>query len=235
MLKNFQVLAAFVLLTGYFSYTASAKQDSTTGQSVEKLPPDIHPDSLSRMPRPKRSDFATEAERQTFDRVRDVAVAMAHEFGEANTGINLTEGPLGPTGTRSAIPEVAEVYKQQDIIIKKNCGLEENYMELAILVATHESKDASSFRGHSTRAMKMQLISQKTVDVIKNDQDPEGLEQKEQLIIRFGREMYRERIVSSKTFADVERTFGKRSTLGMSLLMSYYTSNALLMRVYDQH
>jgi hypothetical protein len=229
------MMMAFALLGGFGSSSALAQQSSGAAKNAEKLPPDIHLDSLSRMPRPKREDFTSDEEKQAFDRVNNLAADWDKELGLPIQGPNVASGWLGPTGTRSAIPEVAEIYRKQDIMIKKKSGLERKYIELAILVATHESNDKSSFRGHEAQARNNELLSPKVVDVVRNNEDTKGLEEKEALIIQLGREMYRGPIVSSKTFAAVERNFGRRGTLGMSLIMSYYTANALLMRVYDQH
>jgi hypothetical protein len=224
------MIMAFAFLDGSGSRSSLAQQRSGGTQSAEKLPPDIHPESLSRMPRLKQNDFTTDKEKQAFGRLM-----ILDPKQKALTG------PLGPTGTRMAIPEVAEIYEKYNHMIihdadstltHKNdeTGLERNYIELATLVAAREFNDKSSFLGHASRGQ----VSQKAVDVIKKNQDTKGLEEKEALIIQFGRELYRQPRVSSKTFADVERNFGRKGTLGITLILCYYTSNALLMRAYDQ-
>lgn len=71
------------------------------------------------------------------------------------------------------------------------------------------------------------------MEIVRNQQDTKGLEEKEALIIQFGRELFHQPKVSSKTFAGMERNFGKKGTLGITLTMGHYVSNALLMRAYD--
>jgi 4-carboxymuconolactone decarboxylase len=228
------MMMAIAFLGGLGSRSARAQQSSGAGQSAEKLPPDIRPDSLSRMPRAKREDFTTEEEKQIYDRLAILSPQIKDK-----------EGWLGPTGTRVHIPKVAEMTRNLDIAIKENNGVEPKYQELAILIATREFNDEWEFmvhaseRGHYDGIHELpkdaNLFTPKLVDVVRNNLDTKGLEEKDALLIQFGREMFRQPKVSSKTFAEMERTFGRKGTLGLSLVMSYYALNGLLMRVYDQH
>ena len=215
------LMMAFAFPGGYGPRSASAQQSSGAGQSAEQLPPDIRPETLSRMPRAKRDDFATDAEKQAFDRV------MARSPKQS------VSRWLGPTGTRLQIPELAAVYQEQINMIRDKSGLEPKYRELTILVATRESESKDEWFDHEPDGI--ELLSAKVVDIIRNKQDTKGLEEKTAAIIQFGRELFREPKVSSKTFANLERNFGRRTALGITLLMSYYAQSGLLMRVYDQH
>lgn len=227
---------ATVFAVGYHSGTASARQlSAVTPASVEKLPPDVDPDSLSRMPRPKRSDFATEEERQAFDRVMTVQGEIDEKNNMQPHGVIVSKGWLGPTGTRAQIPEVAEVYKQLDQIIKDKSGLDRKYIELAILMATRESGEREEFLGHADRSIKGHMLAPKVIEAIRNNLSTEGLDEKDAEVIQFGRELFRDPKVSSKTFAAVDKSFGRRGTLSLTLVMCYYESNGLLLRAYDQH
>ena len=89
---------ALVVLAGISFHKVALAQSQQTPQWMldeAKLPPDIHPDTLSRMPRPKESDYATDEEKQLFNR------AM-----HRNPTQSLMRW-LGPTGTRVAIPSLA--------------------------------------------------------------------------------------------------------------------------------
>jgi 4-carboxymuconolactone decarboxylase len=228
------MMMAFAFLGGFGSRSALAQQSSGAGQSAEKLPPDIYPDSLSRMPRPKREDFTTDEEKAAFDRVFALSAEHYEQMGITHSpGTNVSKGWLGPAGTRMAIPEVGELGKELGMMIHEKNGLEPKYRELTILVATRESNDEAEFLEHEARST--ELLSPKVVDIVRNNQDTKGLEEKEALIIQFGRELFREPKVSSKTFAAAERNFGRKGTLGITLLLCYYTSNGLLLRAYDQH
>ncbi len=224
------VIALFVLLAGYGSRLAPAQTQSNgnagatpSAQNVN-LPPDVHPDTLSRMPRAHRDQFATDEEKQAFDRVAALSAT-----------VTATQGVMGPTGTRAQIPELAESYRLMFGMLQKKCGVEQKYFEEAALVATRESNNEVEWNDHEANGVK--FLGADVVELIRNKQDPKGIDEKEALIIVFGRELFRQPFnrVSSKTFAQMEQTFGRQGTLGISLVMGYYTANALLMHAYDQH
>jgi hypothetical protein len=219
------MLTAFAFLGGFGSGNALAQQSSGAGPSAEKLPPDVYPDTLCRMPRPKREDFTTDEEKQAFDRI----LALSNPESRKS----YFEGWLGEAGVRAQIPEVEEVYLKQSDAIRQKTGMELKYREVAVLVATRETNNKSEFLDHATREITREQLGPKVVDIIKNERDTKGLEEKEAVIIQFGRELFNQPKVSSKTFADVERNFGRKATLGITLTMGYYAANAVVMRAYD--
>jgi 4-carboxymuconolactone decarboxylase len=211
------------LSSGYGSRSTLAQQNSAAAQSAEKLPPDIRPDTLSRMPRAKREDFTTEEEKQAFDRIMVLSPKQK------------TSRWLGETGTRLQIPELAEVYQEQIRMLHEKGGLAPKYAELSIIVGAREANDESAFIAHSADAIK-QGVDPKTVEIVRARRDTKGLDPKDAAVIQFGRELFHQPIVSSKTFAEAERQLGRKGTLGMTLLMCYYASaESMLMRAYDQH
>jgi 4-carboxymuconolactone decarboxylase len=213
---------AFTFLGGYGFQSALAQSSSGATPSAEKLPPDVHPDTLSRMPRAKREDFTTDEERQAFDRVLILSPKQK------------TSRWLGETGTRLQIPELAEVYNKQIKMLHDKGGLAPKYQELTIIVAAREADDESAFLAHAPDAIR-QGVDPKVVEIVRARQDTKGLDAKEAAIIQFGRELFQKPIVSSKTFAEAEEQLGRKGTLGMTLFMCYYMSNAMLIRAYDQH
>jgi 4-carboxymuconolactone decarboxylase len=221
----FGVLLALASLGTLGSTSALAQQAPGGAPSAEKLPPDVYPDTLSRMPRVKREEFTTEEEKQAFDRV----VALSPQDFKKN----YFEGWLGPGQMRMQIPEVEEIYLKQSALIREKSGLEPKYRELAILVATRECDNKSEFIDHAAREITRKSLDPHVVEVVRKREDTKGLEEKEALIIQFGRELFNQPKVSSKTFAEMERNFGKKATLGIVLTMGHYVSNVLLMRAYD--
>ncbi|HEY4355224.1 MAG TPA: hypothetical protein VGN16_05725 [Acidobacteriaceae bacterium] len=230
-MRAFQLLLMGLIVTiglqerlGFHS--VSAQQSSVAGKSTDSLPSDVYPDTLARAPRMKKSDFTTEEEKQAYDRVLAISPTTAEW--------NVPGAWLGPTGTRILIPELAEIYLQQGLTIRKKGGLEPRFQELTILVATRECDNKNEFLDHASRENTRKMISPKIVDIIRNEKDTMGLDEKDALVIRFGRELFHQPKVSSKTFADMQRTFGRKGTLAITLLMGYYSTNELVMRVYDQ-
>ena len=221
----FWALVAFAFLGVCGSRTALAQQAASGAPVTEKLPPDVRPDTLGRNARVKREDLATEEEKQTFDRVLAMSPVDSRE--------HLFKGWLGPSGTRMLIPEVAELAIKQNFMVRDKSGLDPKYRELAILVATRECDNKSEFVDHAAREIDQKRLGPHVIEVVQKRQDTKGLEEKEALVIQFGRELFNQPKVSSKTFAGVERNFGEKGTLGITMTMGYYVSNALLMRAYD--
>jgi hypothetical protein len=192
-------------------------------QGAEKLPADVYPDTLCRIPRLRRNDFSVETEKRAFDRV----LALAPTFK------NLPGTWLGPAGIRLQIPELEVIYLEQMKMIRASTGLDQKYLEIATLVATREFNNKSEFLDHASRETTQKLVSPKIVEIIKNEEPTIGLGEKEAAIIQFGRELFHEPKVSSETFATMERLFGRKGTVSITLLMSHYSTNELLMRAYD--
>jgi hypothetical protein len=216
------IMLAFALWMGFGSRNSLAQEGGGSGWSAGKYPPDIRPDSLSRMPRPKRDDFTSDEDKQSFDRV----LAFEAILREAS-------GALGPTGTRAWIPQLAEEYRKLGRMVHEKGTMEPKYVELAALVAIREDNNPAEWGGHAINGTK--LLGVKVVEVIQKEGDPSGLEDKKAAVmIQFGRELFHQSKVSSKTFAEMEKNFGRRNTLDVVLLMGYYDQNAVLYRAYDQ-
>jgi hypothetical protein len=212
---------AFVGALGFRSVLA--RQNRNAEGSAEKLPADVHPETLSRMPQATRDEFTSDEERQAFDHL----VAAEPRYGRPSNGV------LAATGTRLHIPVVADAYRTALHNLQQQNGLEQKYVELATIVASRESNGEEPWLSHEGAAV--MLTSRAVVEIVRNKQDAKGLDEKEQAVIQLGREMFRGPKVSSKTFANMERLFGRKGTLAITLLMAHYETNTLLYRVYDQH
>ena len=220
LLPLWMVLASLFFGTGLF---LGALAQRSADNAAEKLPADVYPDTLCRMPRLERDDFSIETERRAFDRV----MALAPTFK------NLPGTWLGPAGIRLQIPELEVIYLDQMKMIRASTGLDQKYLEIATLVATREFNNKSEFLDHASRETTQKLVSPKVVETIKNEEPTNGLEEKEATIIQFGRELFHQPKVSSQTFATMERIFGNKGTVSITLLMTHYSTNELLMRAYD--
>jgi hypothetical protein len=189
-----------------------------------KLPADVHPDTLSRMPRPQESNFSNDKEKEIFNQVMHRNPTQA------------TMRWLGPTGTRVTIPEYAAGTDRISQAIHAGGGVDNKYMELVVAVATRETGNRSEFLNHEDDAIK--AYGKDLEEVVRLRKDTKGVDPKAASIIEFGRDIFklpRIEAASSKHFADLESNFGKRGALSIIALMAYYESNYTLMRVYDQH
>lgn len=215
------ITLASMLAAGYGFRRMSAQTPSGTSflSQQTKLPPDIHPDTLSRAEKVKRDDLTTEEEKQTFDRI------VTFEPKER------TSTWLGPTGTRLQIPQLAETYNTQLKLFREQ--LEQRSYELAISVAIRETDNKEEWLNHVPNREK--LLGPKIEEVLMKNQSTAGLDPKDAAIIDYGREMFRAPKVSSKTFAALEQGYGRKKALTVTLIICYYAANELLMRAYDQH
>jgi hypothetical protein len=222
--KVFAILAmALLFVVGYAAQASFSTLKSGGEQAGEsKLPPDVRSDTLSRMPRTKREDLTTDEARAAFDSV----IAFQPK--------QLTERWLGPTGTRLLVPEYAVIYNKQDRMLLRNKELlDQKTVELTIAVATRETNNREEWINHHPFAVKE--VGLEVMEIIRKNGPLKGVDEKEAVVIQYGRELFHEPKVSSKTFSKVQAFYGKKSALAIALLMAYYDSNALLMRAYDQH
>jgi hypothetical protein len=71
------------------------------------------------------------------------------------------------------------------------------------------------------------------IDMIKYEKPVVGLGEKETAIIAFGRETFGKRKVSSGTFAEVLRLFGRKGTVDLLWTMANYTAAAAELTAFD--
>jgi hypothetical protein len=214
--------AAFV--GGYWTRTVSAQQSSDAGQATEKLPPDVHPETLARIEWATRDEFTSAEDLAAFDR----AVAAAPLYAKPANG--MIEG----NGIRLHIPIVHIAYRDTIQNLNQKNGLDPHYAQLATLIGCRENNEEVDWLNHEKQSAG-KTLPRDVIEIVRNNKDTKGLDEKDQVLIEFGREIFRQPKVSSKTYADMERLFGKRDTLAMTLLMAHYTDDAILYRVYDQH
>jgi 4-carboxymuconolactone decarboxylase len=93
--------------------------------------------------------------------------------------------------------------------------------ELAILVTARQVNSQYQWTSHEPTAPKVGL-EKAIVDVVKFRRSVEGLGEKEALIIRFGRELFGDRRVSSETFAYALEVFGRSGVTDLAALMAFY-------------
>ena len=94
-------------------------------------------------------------------------------------------------------------------------------VELAILVAAREINSQYQWTSHEPTARKVGLESE-IIDVVKYRKSADGLGEKEATIIRFGRELFRDRRVSSATFVQAQKLFGTAGATDLAGLMAFY-------------
>jgi 4-carboxymuconolactone decarboxylase len=192
---------------------------AAVASSGQSLPSDINKDSLSRFPPIKREQM-DEKGKQVYDHVAGGAGKLA--------------SPTGPASIGLYSPGVAEPMRMLNDYLRKNGVLGDRLSELAILVAAREVDEQYVWSAHEPAALKAG-VAQPVIDVIKYGKDLSGLSEKDSTVIRFGRQMFREKKMSSDVFVKARELFGMQGTVELTALMGDYQLNGLLLKVADQH
>jgi len=186
--------------------------------NIAKLPDDILPDSLSRLPLVKREDMDENGQR-VFDLI---------------SGPHRTTRLSGPAALSLYSPRTAEPLELLNRWLRANGVLGSRLTELAILVAARELDQQYEWSGHEPAAVRAG-VDPAVIDVIRYNKDASGLEARESLIIRLGRQLFRQRRVDSDIFAKAVELFGKQGTLELSALLGDYAMVGIMLEAVDQH
>jgi 4-carboxymuconolactone decarboxylase len=204
--------------------TPSSEGVSPTSLPGEKIasskdwPPDIDPESGSRLPLKRREDLDGEGQK-VYDFLVDP---------ESQTLAGLT----GPRGFYLYSPKAGQHLSQANTSLRFESGLDPQIRELAILVVAQEMQSQFEWTMHEPVAREVGL-EPAAIDVVKYNKSPQDLKARDALIIRFGRELVREDRLSSETFNQVAQEFGKEGLVTLTLLIGNYVRSALMLRAAD--
>jgi len=199
--------AVVVMLAG--AVTGSA-------QSAARLPADVNPDSLARLPYLQRKNL-DEASQKIFDvlpgRRPDGALSGPLAFAAYNPGVakalfDLHNAAVGGT-------------------------LNPHVRELAILVACRETNYDLEWNAHEPSAVKAG-IDPKVIDVVRRNAALTGIAEQDAVVIRFGRQLFTNRKVDSATFAKVVELFGQRGAMDIVAVMNTYAVSGFYAIAVDE-
>ncbi len=105
--------------------------------------------------------------------------------------------------------------------------------ELAILAVARELDQPYEWSLHEIEALAVGL-SPRTIDVVRNRESLAGLDEKEAVIIRLGRELVGDHAVSRETYAQAERLLGRANLVDVVSLMGNYVATALRLTAFNQ-
>jgi 4-carboxymuconolactone decarboxylase len=194
--------------------TSSAFAQASHGA---KLPDDIDPVSLSRLPALTRADLDAEGQ-AIYDRI-------------------IGDDPAPTTGPRAVTlysPKVAAAFADLNDFLRYNGELSPRHTEVAILVAAWEIEQQYEWSAHEPAALRFGA-PQAVVDTIKYDREPAGLSPEETLIIKFGRQLMREHKLDSELFAEAVERFGEKGTVELATVMGDYVMAGIVLTAIDQH
>lgn len=184
----------------------------------QALPADINATTLTRLPPVQRQDLDADGQK-IFDSL---------------AGPN-NKGPLrGILGLGIYDPKLAEALHLLHDSVTKYGTLGNRVDELAILVATREEQmSLNEWYSHEASALKAGL-DQSIIDVVKFGKELTGLDAKDALVVRFGREWFRDHRVSSDTFAKTVEAFGQHGTVELIGVMGDYAMVGMMLQAVDQ-
>jgi 4-carboxymuconolactone decarboxylase len=195
------------------------REEASKVPTMTTLPKDIHPESRSRLPLPKREALDEQGKR-VYDSVLDPKRPTLAGF-------------QGPAGIWLHSPRVGEPFREMNRILRNEVPLEPRLRELAILVTAREFDSQFEWTAHEPVALK-EGLAPKTLDIVKFRRPVSGVPEKESAIIGFGRELFRDRKVRSETYAEMVRVFGQSSVVNIAALMANYALTAVMLTAFDQ-
>jgi 4-carboxymuconolactone decarboxylase len=223
--KSFQSLIGLLLVIG----TSAAAGHGLSGRSEEAaapaagmsaqssaatIPKDVYADTGNRLPAIKREDL-DDAGKKLFD-------------------TRLPADSFGPGAIRLYSPAVADHMGAVNSYLRYKSGLDPRLVQLAILVTARESDSEYVWTAHEPQGLKAGLQPE-IIDIVRFRKSPEGLAEKDAVIIQLGREAIGKHHVSPEVAARALNLFGKQGLVNIVSLMGDYASTAILLNAFDQH
>jgi len=190
---------------------------------ASRLPRDVHPASLSRLPLLERHELDAEGQLHY-----DTVVSPA-----SRTLVGLR----GPSGIWLHSPKLAGYLRAANQYLRFETALDRRLSELAILVTARELDNQFEWTAHEPAALAEGLEAE-IIEIVKRRKPivrlGKRLGKKEAVIIAFGRELFARRKLASSTFARAIALFGRRGVLELAALMGNYAMTAVILNAVDQ-
>jgi 4-carboxymuconolactone decarboxylase len=199
--------------------------------AASPLPKDVYPDSRNRLPVPKREDM-DDFGKTVFDQVTQ---RLAKPDGSVAAGL-LPTGSTQPS-VRLWDPKLAKSLEDTSHYRKYEMGLPPRLFAIAILVTAYELEcqyEWTQWERFARNPNDPRHLEQSTIDIIKYNKPVTGLPEKEAAIVKFGRETFGDRKLSSETFAEVLRLFGRKGVVDLLEMMGGYSADAAELTAFDQ-
>ncbi len=185
---------------------------------MSPMPKDIYPESGCRVPLPKRDDLDDDG-KKFYDMITSPE-------SRALTGLR------GPYGIHLHSSKYAAHERALNQFLRFESGFGGQVRELAILVTAREMDSQFVWAAHESVAVK-EGLTEKLINVVKHRQGVEGLPEKEAVVIQLGRQMFREKKVTSETFAHALKIFGTKQLVELVALMANYSALAAEIRAFE--
>lgn len=161
---------------------------------------------------------------------RDAVPADKHHIFDA---ITASRGSVsGPFSVLMHSPEVAGRAAHLGAYIRFESTLSPVERELAIITTSRESDCDYEWSAHA-RLAKEAGVREEAINVVANRDSLDALTADEALIVRFGRELFRDHRVSDATFQAAHARFGNQGVTELTATMGYYGMIACALNTFE--
>lgn len=178
---------------------------------------DLDPDSHARLPYLQRKDMS-DADLKTFD----VLPGKGKD--------DVLRGPLAFAAYNPAVAKALFDLHNAAVV----GTLTPHARELAIMVACRETNYNLEWNGHEATALK-NGVEARIIDVIRKRGALTGVDEKDAIVIRFGRQMFTDKKVDSATYAKVVELYGKKGAMDLVAVMITYADSGFYGIAVDEH
>jgi alkylhydroperoxidase family enzyme len=107
--------------------------------------------------------------------------------------------------------------------------------QLCSIIAAREFDEPYEWNAHEGGARRAG-VDEKTIAAVKFNRKLDGVPEKDALVIRFGRALFRgQHKVSPELYAAVVKAFGQEGMFELTATMADYAMAAIMLRAVDQH
>ena len=139
---------------------------------------------------------------------------------------------LGPYKVWIHSPTVASGMEHIGTFLNKRSSLSTREVEIGILVIA-QHWDGEYVKQAHIKAGKAAGLTQEQIDDILAGRDPKLADAHEQTVYRFARALANRSKISDAEFAEIEKAIGREGIAEVLVLLGYYTSVALGMKVHE--
>src|SRR5262245_42208259 len=168
---------------------------------------DLDPDSHARLPYLQRKDM-NEADQKIFDVLP----------GRGQDGV--LRGPLAFAAYNPAVAKA--LFDLHNAAVAGS--LNPHARELAIMVACRETNYNLEWNAHEATALR-NGVDAKVIDVVRKKGALTGIDEKDAVVIRFGRQMLTDKKVDPATYAKVVEIYGKKGAMDLVAVMITYADS----------
>jgi 4-carboxymuconolactone decarboxylase len=145
----------------------------------------------------------------------------------------MASGPvIGPSKIAINSPELARRRRPASDYLRFETGIEERFLELAILLTARCLDCAYIWSAHAEAGRKAGLDKELVRALCWNEAPPRSTPADELALIAFGQELLRTHTVNEKTFNDALAIFGTKTLVELTALMGQYAQNAFFLNAF---